>query len=177
ERLGLFFQGEDGIRDFHVTGVQTCALPISHDLVATTEEFLGAAWHSATAGAAVPIDLRSASFASLAETRELATRRGLGWWTVGPFDSGPAASEEPGAPGHAPDAQVAATDDDTAEVLRVGARDVVPYRGEVERAVQDLAELQRAGWRLVFTTEGPGPARRMVEQLGSAEVPAHLTET
>src|SRR5690606_40939907 len=24
-----FFQEEDGIRDFHVTGVQTCALPIS----------------------------------------------------------------------------------------------------------------------------------------------------
>src|SRR5690606_5020971 len=24
----LFFQAEDGIRDFHVTGVQTCALPI-----------------------------------------------------------------------------------------------------------------------------------------------------
>src|SRR5690606_946555 len=24
------FQAEDGIRDFHVTGVQTCALPISH---------------------------------------------------------------------------------------------------------------------------------------------------
>src|SRR5690606_41166531 len=28
--LGIFFffQAEDGIRDFHVTGVQTCALPI-----------------------------------------------------------------------------------------------------------------------------------------------------
>src|SRR5690606_15360307 len=25
-----FFQAEDGIRDFHVTGVQTCALPILH---------------------------------------------------------------------------------------------------------------------------------------------------
>src|SRR5690606_40085011 len=25
-----FFQAEDGIRDFHVTGVQTCALPIFH---------------------------------------------------------------------------------------------------------------------------------------------------
>src|SRR5690606_37211266 len=24
----VFFQAEDGIRDFHVTGVQTCALPI-----------------------------------------------------------------------------------------------------------------------------------------------------
>src|SRR5690606_9181521 len=27
----FFFQAEDGIRDFHVTGVQTCALPISRD--------------------------------------------------------------------------------------------------------------------------------------------------
>src|SRR5690606_40529905 len=27
--LSFFFQAEDGIRDFHVTGVQTCALPIS----------------------------------------------------------------------------------------------------------------------------------------------------
>src|SRR5436309_1382482 len=28
-RPAFFFQAEDGIRDFHVTGVQTCALPIS----------------------------------------------------------------------------------------------------------------------------------------------------
>src|SRR5690606_36668943 len=27
-RSAFFFQAEDGIRDFHVTGVQTCALPI-----------------------------------------------------------------------------------------------------------------------------------------------------
>src|SRR5690606_4935606 len=27
--FSFFFQAEDGIRDFHVTGVQTCALPIS----------------------------------------------------------------------------------------------------------------------------------------------------
>src|SRR5215475_9503579 len=27
----FFFQAEDGIRDFHVTGVQTCALPILPD--------------------------------------------------------------------------------------------------------------------------------------------------
>src|SRR5690606_40951140 len=26
----FLFQAEDGIRDFHVTGVQTCALPICH---------------------------------------------------------------------------------------------------------------------------------------------------
>src|SRR5690606_40578191 len=27
-RFAFFLQAEDGIRDFHVTGVQTCALPI-----------------------------------------------------------------------------------------------------------------------------------------------------
>src|SRR5438270_12565616 len=29
----FFFQAEDGIRDLTVTGVQTCALPISHGVV------------------------------------------------------------------------------------------------------------------------------------------------
>src|SRR5690606_40833410 len=31
--LFFFFQAEDGIRDFHVTGVQTCALPISENII------------------------------------------------------------------------------------------------------------------------------------------------
>src|SRR5690606_41193243 len=31
-----FFQAEDGIRDFHVTGVQTCALPISRSSLSRT---------------------------------------------------------------------------------------------------------------------------------------------
>src|SRR5690606_39547136 len=34
----FFFQAEDGIRDFHVTGVQTCALPISDGILATPVE-------------------------------------------------------------------------------------------------------------------------------------------
>src|SRR5690606_39700027 len=34
----FFFQAEDGIRDFHVTGVQTCALPIS---LATRPDIVG----------------------------------------------------------------------------------------------------------------------------------------
>src|SRR5690606_40322046 len=32
----FFFQAEDGIRDFHVTGVQTCALPISAKVIGVT---------------------------------------------------------------------------------------------------------------------------------------------
>src|SRR5439155_11425186 len=34
ECVSFFFQAEDGIRDGHVTGVQTCALPISRLLEA-----------------------------------------------------------------------------------------------------------------------------------------------
>src|SRR6266702_5412161 len=34
----FFFQAEDGIRDGHVTGVQTCALPIFDELVARWNE-------------------------------------------------------------------------------------------------------------------------------------------
>src|SRR5690606_6181089 len=34
----FFFQAEDGIRDFHVTGVQTCALPISVEVVRDYEQ-------------------------------------------------------------------------------------------------------------------------------------------
>src|SRR5437016_11901623 len=32
----FFFQAEDGIRDWSVTGVQTCALPISDGMVTVT---------------------------------------------------------------------------------------------------------------------------------------------
>src|SRR2546426_12815172 len=34
----FFFQAEDGIRDYKVTGVQTCALPISDGLLQPKEE-------------------------------------------------------------------------------------------------------------------------------------------
>src|SRR5436309_530118 len=36
----FFFQAEDGIRDFHVTGVQTCALPILPDATLKIPEIL-----------------------------------------------------------------------------------------------------------------------------------------
>src|SRR3989442_15280542 len=43
----FFFQAEDGIRDADVTGVQTCALPISH-LAAGTYTLAGQAFRAAT---------------------------------------------------------------------------------------------------------------------------------
>src|SRR5690625_337153 len=157
----FFFQAEDGIRDGHVTGVQTCALPIlsepervrrrAHDLVSTTEEFLAAAWTSAAAGAAMPVDLSSASFETLEDTQSLALRKGIGWWSLGVFG------------------------DDLAEgVVTLPARDVHGYRGDINAAVTDLQNLAREGWRLLVATDGPGPGRRMVEQLSAADVPARF---
>src|SRR5690606_40993020 len=37
----FFFQAEDGIRDFHVTGVQTCALPILYFAVRNPKLVIG----------------------------------------------------------------------------------------------------------------------------------------
>src|SRR2546422_10729303 len=40
----FFFQAEDGIRDVAVTGVQTCALPISHAVVQGLDAVPPAEW-------------------------------------------------------------------------------------------------------------------------------------
>ncbi|QTE28890.1 transcription-repair coupling factor [Pengzhenrongella sicca] len=148
----------------------------AHDLVATTEEFLAAAWTSAAAGGSTPIDLRAASFATFAQARDIAADRGLGWWTLSAFGLDPEAAtgaddDAPvGADVVAPAGVAGAVD----AALTISARDVASYRGDVERAVDDVRALQQAGWRLVLTTEGHGPARRMVEQLAAADVPARL---
>lgn len=128
----------------------------AHDLAATTQEFLEAAWTAAAAGGRTPIDLSQASFAEYAATREHALARDLGWWSLSPF------------------ALEVTADDDGGEdaPLVVAAREVHAYHGDVPAAVADLRTHQRDGWRLVLATDGAGPAQRMVEQLTAMDVPA-----
>src|SRR5690606_19315499 len=94
----FFFQAEDGIRDFHVTGVQTCALPIYADLLREMERMPGCCavkvFMGASTGSLLVQDdegvervlnaiSRRAAFHSEDEYR-LADRRGLaveGDWT------------------------------------------------------------------------------------------------
>ncbi len=140
----------------------------AHDLMATTQEFLDAAWTAAAAGASTPIDLRAASFASYGETSERALAAHLGWWSISGFTLASATPSEEAADGT--DALPAADGGS----LVVAARDVRSYRGDVAAALADLHDLQREGWRIVLTTEGHGPAQRMVEQLLAGEVPARL---
>ncbi len=140
----------------------------AHDLVATSAEFLQAAWTGAAAGGQVPLDLSAASFATFAEIRALAALRGLGWWTLSPFTLATTDDED------ATDSGSAAEPAEATRSLVVQAREVRHYHGDLTEAIKDLQQHQRDGWRLVLTTEGHGPAQRMAEQLRAAEVPARL---
>ncbi|MGV3564320.1 MAG: transcription-repair coupling factor [Nocardioides sp.] len=142
----------------------------AHDLVATSEEFLGASWAAAAGGGTAPIDLGAASYRSLAEVREHALDGHRPWWTVSPFGL------DPGADGEA----AAAIDlDVSVGAVPTRALPAVPvdaYRGDVERALKDLDSWRSDGYRVLVVHAGHGPAQRMVEALGEAEVPARLVE-
>ncbi len=62
------------------------------------------------------------------------------------------------------------------ESRSVALRPAQAYRGDLERAVADLRAWAAAGGRAVVVYEGHGPAQRMVEVLGDADVPARMTE-
>ncbi|WP_234994474.1 transcription-repair coupling factor [Kytococcus aerolatus] len=130
------------------------------DLVNTSQEFLTAGWASAAAGGDVPVDLAQAlgegAYRELSELRQQALESGVGWWALSPF---------------APDLD---TLEDDSTHLALDAREVPPYRGEPEKAVQDVRAALAAGQRVVLLTEGPGLAKRLVELLGEDEVPARL---
>ncbi|WP_395656724.1 transcription-repair coupling factor [Nocardioides sp.] len=133
----------------------------AHDLVATSEEFLGASWAAAASGGTAPIDLGAASYRSIADVREHTLGQGKPWWTVSPFGI-----------------------DDTGDVTDVHAvpsrslpaRPADAYRGEVERAVADLDRWRREGYRTVVVHAGHGPAERMREVLAEHDVPARVVD-
>src|SRR5690606_39496135 len=76
----FFFQAEDGIRAFHVTGVQTCALPISN-----TRSMFVSGWTIATrAGLAWLVVVGTLLLIGYAtKVSELYSRRVLLLWFVG----------------------------------------------------------------------------------------------
>lgn len=135
----------------------------AHDLVATSEEFLGASWAAAASGGQAPIDLGAASYKSLGEVRERVIERGLAWWSVSPFGI-----EDTDGTSDASDAGVPSRS--------IDANPVEAYRGDVEQAIRDIK-----GWlderRSVFVVhQGHGPAERMVEALAEHDIAARLVE-
>ncbi len=123
------------------------------DLVRTSQEFLEASWAAAATGGRAPIDLGAAAYKGLAEIRRDALAMGIPWWSVTPFG----------------------TDEELDEDARVvGARAVEPYRGDTDRAVEDVRGWLAASWRVLLVTEGHGPAERLTEVLRGAGIGARL---
>ncbi len=60
----------------------------AHDLVATSEEFLGASWAAAAGGGTAPIDLGAASYRSIGDVRAHTLAQAKPWWTMSPFGIG-----------------------------------------------------------------------------------------
>ncbi len=125
----------------------------AHDLVRTSQEFLQASWATAATGGVAPVDLGAAAYRTLVDVREHAASIGLPWWSVTPFTS---------------DAEL---EDDT---VVLAATQAPAYRGDSEHAVEDLRGWRKDGWRVVLTTQGHGPAQRLVEVLSAQDVPARL---
>jgi transcription-repair coupling factor (superfamily II helicase) len=134
----------------------------AHDLVATSEEFLGASWAAAAGGGAAPIDLGAASYRDLADVRSHAIAQGKPWWSMSPFGIG---SDE-----------VAQLSADTAGVptRTLPFRAAEPYRGDIEAAIKDVAGWRSDGYRTVIVQPAHGPAQRTVEALAEHDVPARL---
>ncbi len=166
------------------------------DLAATTEEFLTAAWSVAAGGGAVPLEAGSASFLDLGNLWGEGDRP---WWELTSLPPAELAealvdTATDTASGTAVGVVAEAIDEGGTHVggallatevraliasptlLAAGMREVRPYRGDIEKARADLAELARNGWRIVLTTEGPGPAKRMVSILREGLIRAALVD-
>ncbi|WP_129842203.1 transcription-repair coupling factor [Streptomyces sp. RFCAC02] len=145
------------------------------DLVATSQEFLQASWAAAAMSedGAAPIDVGAASLRGLADVREHAAALGMPWWSVSPFSQSVAAGPDDetvynDAPAHVP------ADDDADDSIRLGLRAAESYRGDTARALADTKGWLADGWRVVYLTEGQGPASRTVDILGGENIAARL---
>ncbi|MGZ6748818.1 MAG: transcription-repair coupling factor, partial [Nocardioides sp.] len=153
----------------------------AHDLVATSEEFLGASWAAAASGGTAPIDLGAASYRTIADVREHSLDQHKPWWTMSPFglDAGDAGQSD-GGPLRDSLGEVVSVDVDVlagaVPSRSVPVRPADAYRGDVERALGDVARWHAEGYRVAVVHQGHGPAQRMVEALGERDVPARLVD-
>ena len=146
----------------------------AHDLVATSEEFLGASWAAAASGGESPIDLQMASYRSIADVRAVALEQDKPWWSVSPFgidlpDEEPLRDDLGEIVSAGVDVEVGAVPSRT--LPQQAARE---YRGDVETAIADVRGWLDRGFSVTIVHPGHGPAQRTVEVLGEHDVAARL---
>ena len=127
----------------------------THDLVATSQEFLEASWHNAAAGNETPIDLGAASYRSLADLREISNNNKHQWWTQTPQTS--------------PDL------DDSSVVLPITPAE--NYRNEIDLIRNDLLSANSNGASALVVSMGHGSAVRLTESLSGADIAVSRVES
>lgn len=126
----------------------------THDLVATSQEFLEASWLNAAAGNKTPIDLGETSYRDLAQLREIARQRNLNWWGITPFSA----------------------DEELTDVVNLEINVATNYRGNFDNVVADIKINLDKKKPVVITTQGQGSAKRMVEALSSKDIIARIVD-
>ena len=121
----------------------------AHDLVATSEEFLGASWAAAAGGGTAPIDLGARVVPRHRRRPRARPRPGQGLVVGEPVRASTTDAE---------------TDVDViAGAVRqprdLPAKPADAYRGEMERAIADIAGWRRDGYRVVVRARRPRPGR------------------
>ena len=125
----------------------------SEELVATTDEFLAAAWSSAAAGGGLPIDVGAASFVPLSEAKGHAREGGRAWFTLAAFGL-----------------------DADLDLTASGTATHPGYSGKPADAAKDLERRRAEGWRVLATMAGPGGARHAAENLRAEGMAAVFAE-
>ncbi|MEY2672785.1 MAG: transcription-repair coupling factor [Actinomycetota bacterium] len=126
----------------------------THDLVATSQEFLEASWLNAAAGNKTPIDLGETSYRDVTQLREVAAGRKINWWGLSPFSA----------------------DEEISDVINLDIAIAPNYRGNYELLVSDIQSYLANKVPVLISTQGHGSAKRMVEALGSNDVIARIVE-
>ena len=128
----------------------------------TNREFLEAAWSAATAGADAPVDLDSGDFLALPELHAATRERGGVWWTFSGFDSGETDAADEGL--------------GSSDVVRVPARPVPSFQGNVDGATAHVGALVADGWSVVVTASGTGLVDRAGDVLADRGIAARTAE-
>ena len=127
----------------------------AHDLVATSEEFLGASWAAAAGGGTAPIDLGAASYRSLADVREPLARAGQAVVVAQPRSGSTTSGRRAAARRLARSSASTSTCDVGAVEPRASAQPAEAYRGDIERASPTSQRWLRR--RLPRRRRAPGP--------------------
>ncbi|NCW46805.1 MAG: transcription-repair coupling factor [Actinobacteria bacterium] len=125
------------------------------DLIKTSEEFLEAAWSSASSaeGMQAPLrnELQRAGYLKIEDVERSARKRGLNWRSLNLF-------------GDVDDPVITQFDE------------VPPYRGDVERLIKDIRAWLSSGYLVALAFRGHGLTERYLQLLSEADIPARIVE-